>query len=43
MKLNVFDARSYEVLATVPAGQRVRRLTPDGRNLYAANSLSDDA
>jgi YVTN family beta-propeller protein len=40
----VFDAESHEVLATVPTGQRVWGLavTPDGKKVYAANSLSND-
>ena len=40
----VFDAESFEVLATIPVGQRVwgLALTADGTKLYAANSLSNE-
>lgn len=40
----VFDAASHEPLATIPVGQRVwgLALTPDGKKLYAANSLSNE-
>jgi YVTN family beta-propeller protein len=40
----VFDAECFQVLATIPTGQRVWGLavTPDGKKVYAANSLSND-
>jgi YVTN family beta-propeller protein len=42
--VSVVDAKSLEVVRTIPVGQRVwgLALTPDGRKLYAANSLSND-
>ena len=40
----VFDAKSHEVVATIPVGQRVWGLavTPDGKKVYAAYSLSNE-
>ena len=40
----VLDAESFNVLATIPVGQRVWGLaiTPDGRKVYTANGLSND-
>jgi YVTN family beta-propeller protein len=42
--VSIFDTVNYDLLETIPAGQRVWgiALTPDGKKLYAANGLSND-
>jgi YVTN family beta-propeller protein len=42
--VSVIDAGSFQILKTIPVGQRVWgiALTPDGRKLYAGNGLSND-
>jgi YVTN family beta-propeller protein len=40
----VIDAKTYEVLNTIPVGKRPwgLALSPDGKYLFAANGPSDD-
>jgi 40-residue YVTN family beta-propeller repeat len=42
--VSTIDARTLEILKTIPVGQRVWGigLTRDARKLYAANGLSND-
>jgi len=42
--VSVIDAETYQILTTIPVGNRVWGLgiTTDGKKIYAANGLSND-